>query len=128
MDVPREGPVDDELVAELKVRMRQRRAEVAAQEASGRGPGLADLETSQHLEEPVPFSARRGLGPLVVAARKAVAALFLRWYSRPLLEQQSAFNRAASLRIQELVESERRLRRRLDALEERLGGSDGPGS
>ena len=112
---------DDGLVAELETRIRQRRSELAAREASGLEQGLHDLQVTQHLEEPVPFSGRPVLGRLVVAVRKAFVSLLLRWYSRPLVEQQSAFNRAVTLRMRDLVAGQRSLRRRLEALEQRLG-------
>jgi hypothetical protein len=53
---------------------------------------------------------------------------------RPLLEQQTAFNQAASAALQELVESEERLRRqlrdlgvRIDALRDSLERRPGAG-
>ena len=64
------------------------------------------------------------MAPFIVFARKAVTSLFLRWYSRPLLQQQNSFNRAVSLRIQELLDAQRELRREVEAQRSELGAAD----
>jgi hypothetical protein len=115
---------DDLLVSELERGIRQRRAQLAARQEAGGGRELSDLEATQFVEEPVPFSARPLLGPVVVAARKAVAVLFLRWYTRPVLRQLNAHHRSLTLRLTELVEGQRALRQEVDDLRRRLGERD----
>lgn len=126
-------PPDEPRVAEVlqKVRsgVRQRRAEAAtlAAGAEETRSGLLALKNKEYVREPVPFSHRARLGRLIVFSRKAVFHLFLKWFVRPVLEQQNGFNQAASRMIEDLVESQERTARelrevsaRLEALEERL--------
>lgn len=113
--------------------VRQRRAELATV-AGGREDTrlrLAELKGLEWVEEPVPTSPRPGVGRLLVFARKAFFHLFHKWYARPLLHQQNAYNRAAAALIAELAgrleESEQRaarLARRLDALEGSAADAD----
>ncbi|MCZ7649950.1 MAG: hypothetical protein M5U13_01810 [Thermoanaerobaculia bacterium] len=63
------------------------------------------------MREPVPHSARPGLGRWVVAARKGVYHLFLKWLVRPLVAQQNFYNEASAQWIEELVAGQERLRR-----------------
>jgi hypothetical protein len=131
-DVPT-SPPDEPRVAEVlqKVRsgVRQRRAEAAtlAAGAEETRSGLLALKTREYVREPVPFSHRARLGRVIVFSRKAVFHLFLKWFIRPVLEQQNGFNQAASRLIEDMVESQERMARelrelsvRLEALEERL--------
>ena len=110
-----------EVAQRLRAGMDQRRAEVAALNEIRRGPGLLDLERSRHVEEPVPISARPLFGPLIIFARKAFYRLFLKWYMRPVLQQQNSFNHAASKRIQELLERIRTLENQLEEQTRRRG-------
>jgi hypothetical protein len=117
--------------ARLREAVRQRAAEAATLEpgseaAQSRLLALRELDT---VREPVPVSPRRGLGRLIVFARKGVYHLFLKWLTRPLLAQQNQFNQTASQLLEELSRSEERLRRELRrqaALLEKAGiGTDG---
>lgn len=130
---------DEPRVAEVlqKVRsgVRQRRAEATTLAAGGEETrsGLLALKTQEYVREPVPFSHRARLGRLIVFSRKAVFHLFLKWFIRPVLEQQNGFNQAASRLIEDLVESQERMGRelrelsaRVEALEERLERTERP--
>jgi hypothetical protein len=127
------SPPDEPRVAEVlqKVRsgVRQRRAEAAtlAAGAEETRSGLLALKNKEYVREPLPFSHRARLGRVIVFSRKAVFHLFLKWFIRPVLEQQNGFNQAASRLIEDMVESQERMARelrelsgRLEALEERL--------
>jgi hypothetical protein len=127
-------PPGDPRVAEVlqKVRsgVRQRRAESATLSAGGMETrnGLLMLKSREYVQEPVVFSHRPRWGKLIVFVRKAFFHVFLKWYLRPLLEQQNGFNQAASRLIEDLVEAHDLTLRelalvsaRLEALEERLG-------
>jgi hypothetical protein len=135
-DSPPPSP-DDLRVAEVlqKVRsgVRQRRAESATLAAGGMETrnGLLMLKSREYVQEPVVFSHRPRWGRLIVFARKAFFHAFLKWYLRPLLEQQNGFNQAASRLIEDLVEAHDRTLRelgqvsaRLEALEQRLGETE----
>jgi hypothetical protein len=85
------------------------------------------------VQEPVALSHRPRLGRLIVFARKAFFHLFLKWFLRPILEQQNGFNQASARLIEGLVEEQertarelRRLAARLEALEQRLPEKDRP--
>lgn len=108
------------IAEQLRAGIEQRRAEVAALNELRGGTGLLDLERAQFVEEPVPVSPRPLLGRLIVFSRKAFYQLFLKWYGRSLVQQQNAFNRAATRRIQSLVEQNRSLRDRIETLNRRL--------
>ena len=115
-------PITQEEVAHrLRAGMDQRRAEVAALNEIRRGPGLLDLERSGYVEEPIPISARPLFGPLIIFARKVVYHLFLKWYMRPVLQQQNRFNQIAGKRIQELLERNRTLEKKLEERTRRRG-------
>jgi hypothetical protein len=133
---------DDQRVAavlqQVRSGVRQRRAEAAtlaagAEETRG---GLLALKTREYVQEPAALSHRPRLGRLIVFARKAFFHLFLKWFMRPVLEQQNGFNQAAARLIEDLVESQeraarelRRLAARVEALERRAeekpAGEDG---
>jgi len=138
MSEPTAPPPEDLRVAEVlqKVRagVRQRRAEstTMAGEGDETRNGLLALKQREYVQEPVPFSHRPGLGRFIVLARKAVYKLFLKWFTRPLLEQQNGFNQAAARLIEEMVESQERAAReirqlsaRVEELERRLEEKDG---
>lgn len=88
--------------------------------ASGRqaalDPLLVELRQREFVHEPVAFSPRAGVGRLLVLARKAMFKLFMKWYLHPVLQQQNAFNQAASRTLAELAAAEERLRRDLATL------------
>ena len=142
MSVPTPAPPPDDLrVAEVlqKVRsgVRQRRAESTTLAAGGEETrsGLLALKTREYVQEPVAFSHRPGLGRLIVLARKAFYKLFLKWFMRPVLEQQNGYNQAAARLIEDLVESRERTARelrqlagRVEALERRLEEGEHPES
>lgn len=133
MSEPAAPPPEDLRVAEVlqKVRsgVRQRRAESTTLAGGGeetRG-GLLTLKQREYVQEPVAFSHRPGLGRFIVLARKAFYKLFLKWFTRPVLEQQNGFNQAAARLIEDLVESQecaareiRQLSARVETLERRL--------
>ncbi len=122
------------VLEQLRAGVRQRQAEAttlgagAALGAAGAGERLGSaalarllqLRESEYVREPVPTSPRPGLGRWIVLARKAGYKLFGKWLVRPLLEQQNAFNQAVAAALQELLESEARLRRQVRELEARL--------
>src|SRR3569832_438240 len=91
-------PPEDLRVAEVlqKVRagVRQRRAEstTMAGEGDETRNGLLALKQREYVQEPVAFSHRAGLGRFIVLARKADYKLFLKWFTRPVLEQQNGYN------------------------------------
>jgi len=97
----------------LREGVRQRLAEAATVEEGGAGGEgrLLALRESAVVREPVPHSARPGLGRLVVSARKGVYHLFLKWLARPLVAQQNLYNEASAQWIEELVAGQERLRR-----------------
>ena len=99
----------------LREGVRQRLAEAATLEtgAAGNEGRLLALRDATVVREPVPHSARPGLGRLIVFVRKAAYHLLLKWLSRPLVAQQNLFNDAAAQWIEEHVASEERLRREL---------------
>jgi hypothetical protein len=109
---------DDVRVAEVLQQVRSR-------------SGLLELKQREYVREPVAFSHRAGLGKLIVLSRKAFFKLFLKWFVRPVVEQQNAFNQTAARLIEDLVESQerssrelRRLGARVEALEQRLGKAE----
>lgn len=121
-------PHVDQVLAELRAGVRQRRAEAATlPEGEATKSGLLSLKTHEYVREPVPFSHRPRFGRFIVLARKAFFHLFLKWFTRPVMEQQNAFNQAASRVLEDLVEAReralreaRRLEARVDELERRL--------
>ena len=124
-DIP-PSPSPDLRVAEVlqKVRsgVRQRRAESTTLAAGGEEArsGLLALKAREYVQEPVAFSHRPRWGRLIVFVRKAFYKVFLKWFLRPVLEQQNGFNQAAARLIEDLVESNDRMARELRQLEQRL--------
>jgi hypothetical protein len=116
-----------EVLQQLRSGVRQRQAEAAtvgglpgSLEAPG-GPagfaqGLLAVKAAEYVEEPVPFSHRPRLGKLVVGSRKAFFHLLLKWFLRPVLAQQNAFNQAAGRMLQDLAEAQERTAREVRLL------------
>ena len=105
----------DALVERLRAGVRQRRAEQAAQGDLGPAARLAELYRHQTLSERPPRSHRRVLGPFIVGLKSFVARL-LSWQIRPLVQQQSQYNAAATRAILGLAEECEELRRENSAL------------
>lgn len=121
-------PHVEQVMEQLRAGVRQRRAEAATlPEGEATKSGLLALKAHEYVREPIPFSHRPRFGRLIVLARKAFFHLFLKWFTRPVVEQQNAFNQAASRLLEDLVEARermlrevRRLEARVDELERRL--------
>ena len=111
-----------EVLARLRAGVRQRQAELATLAAGSDEARLklAELTAKEFVQEPLAMSPRPVLGRLLVFARKAVFHLFYKWYARPVLEQQNAFNQTASRLVADLVQAEERLARQLREMEARL--------
>lgn len=110
------------VLEQLRSGVRQRMAEVAAVGAGADAARhrLVELASREYVQEPVPVSPRPVVGKLLVFARKAVFHLFLKWYTRPELEQQNSFNESASRLIQDLVKGQEQLERQVRLLAARL--------
>lgn len=121
---PVESDVDRAIVDRLRTGIRQRRSEIAGRRELQAFGGPPDVESRAVLEEPIPVSARATTGRLIVLARKFVYHAFVKWYSRPLIQQQTRFNLAASRRIRELLEIEARVDSKLAELEALLADLD----
>src|SRR5690242_14571055 len=126
-------PSDDlrveQVLQQVRSGVRQRRAEstTLAAGAEETRNGLLALKTREYVQEPVAFSHRARWGKLIVFVRKAFYKVFLKWFMRPVLEQQNGFNQAAARMIEDLVEARerdarelRQMAARLEALERRL--------
>lgn len=124
-DVP-DSPGTGEILRRLQAGVRQRITELTTVSPEGEDHllRLAELQRVQFVEEPLCVSSRPILGRLLVFLRKVVHRLFVRWYSHPLLQQQNRFNSVASSLIQELLEENRELRRRIEELAESRNRDD----
>ena len=115
-----------EVLQRLRSGVRQRSAELAVLGGGAAGDGqaahqgLAAVRAREYVQEPIALSHRRRLGRLVVLSRKAFFKLFLKWFLRPVVEQQNAFNQAAGRLLQELVEAQDRTARELRQLTARV--------
>jgi hypothetical protein len=116
-----------EVLQQLRSGVRQRQAEAATVGglpgsleapggAAGFAQGLLAVKAAEYVQEPVPFSHRPRLGKLVVGWRKAFFHLLLKWFIRPVLAQQNAFNQAAGRMLQELAEAQERTAREVRVL------------
>lgn len=134
---PEEDAVERQHIAEVLDRLRsgvrQRHAELATtgSESDELRLRLADLQSSELVDEPVCVSPRPIGGRFLVLARKAVFHLFLKWYMRPVLMQINRFHSATGSLVRDLVEANRRLaadnqelERRLQALESAPEGDE----
>jgi hypothetical protein len=124
------APEDDEqraraaeALATVRAAVRQRRAELAAAGGAGEefGVQIADLRRREFVQEPQPVSPRPGFGRLIVALRKLVYHLFVKWHARAVLQQQNEFNQAAGALLATLAEREQETRHELARLRARVG-------
>lgn len=123
------------ILQQIRSGVRQRAAETGTAGAPGTEAarqGLLALRQREFVAEPVPFSHRASLGRAIVLVRKGVYHLFLKWFTRPLLEQQNGFNQAVARLLQDLIEAEERNDRerrelfgRIAELERRLAPDEG---
>lgn len=105
----------------LRAAVRQRQAEVATISGSELARHkLAELSAREYVQEPIAVSPRPVLGRWIVIARKAIFHLFLKWFTRPVMEQQNSYNQTASRLIQDLMQSNEALAQRVRELEARL--------
>jgi hypothetical protein len=116
-----------EVLQQLRSGVRQRLAEAATVGglpgsleapggAAGFAQGLLAVKASEYVQEPLVFSHRPRLGKLIVGSRKVFFHLFLKWFIRPVLVQQNAFNQAAGRMLQELAEAQERTAREVRVL------------
>lgn len=111
----------EEVLAQLRAGVRQRQAEVATISGSELARHkLAELSAREYVQEPIAVSPRPLLGRWIVFARKAIFHLFLKWFMRPVLEQQNAYNQTVSRLIHDLMQSNEALAQRVRELEARL--------
>lgn len=113
----------------LRAGVKQRQAALAAvgEEGEEAKLALAELRAAEVVREPVAVSPRPVVGRAWVLLRKVGFHLFAKWWVRPVLQQQNAFNQAASRLLDELSRERRRdaeraarLARRLDELAARV--------
>jgi len=116
----------EETLDRLRSGVRQRQAELTTVDGESEELRLrlADLQSSEFLQEPICVSPRPVIGSILVFARKAFFHLFMKWYLRPVLMQINRFNGSAGTLIRDLaeanrtlVEQNRKLDRRVEALE-----------
>ena len=121
MDQPMEPRVD-EVLQQLRAGVRQRQAELATLGAGSDEARfkLVELTSKEYIQEPIPLSPRPVLGKWIVFVRKAFFHVFMKWYMRPVLEQQNAFNQTAGRLIQDLIQGQERLARQLREMDVRL--------
>lgn len=110
------------VLAQIRSGVRQRQAEVAAagtgsEEAQHK---LLELKSREYVQEPLCVSPRPVVGRLLVFSRKAVFHLFMKWFSRPVLEQQNLYNQTVARLLEELLKSQEASEKRLRELEARL--------
>jgi hypothetical protein len=130
-------PRVEEVMQQLRSGVRQRQAEAATMggmpggHAGAFAQALLAIRGTEYVEEPVPFSHRPRYGKLIVRTRKAFFSFFLKWFVRPVMAQQNAFNQAAGRMLQELAEAEERTAREVRLLAARLAELEtrpGPGA
>jgi len=119
---PAPEPRVAEVLERVRAGVRQRRAELATlgEQSEELRLRLAELKTREFVDEPAAVSPRPVIGPLLVFLKKAGFHLFVKWWTRPVLQQQNAYNHLASSLIQDLAGSIQDLQRRLDTLAGRL--------
>jgi hypothetical protein len=111
----------EDVLERLRAGVRQRQAEVATISGSELARHkLAELAAREYVQEPIAVSPRPVLGRWIVLARKAIFHLFLKWFTRPVMEQQNSYNQTVSRLIQDLMQSNDALAQRVRELEARL--------
>lgn len=116
----------EEMVGRMRAKIRQRRAELAAEERCPLSGPLApeavdaELLAAARLAEPPCTSRKRWIGSLLVWLRLRVKKAFVSWYAEPILDQQTAFNLKVSRLGRDVAEELDRLYARIDALERKL--------
>ena len=111
----------EDVLERLRAGVRQRQAEVATISGSELARHkLAELAAREYVQEPIAVSPRPVLGRWIVLARKAIFHLFLKWFTRPVMEQQNSYNQTVSRLIQDLMQSNEALAQRVRELEARL--------
>jgi hypothetical protein len=111
-----------EVLQQLRAGVRQRQAELATADAGTDEARfkLVELTSKEYIQEPIPLSPRPVLGKWIVFARKVFFHLIFKWYMRPVLEQQNAFNQTAGRLIQDLIQGQEKLARQLREIDARL--------
>lgn len=123
-DEPMENPPEDdrqrveEALRRVESAVRQRHALLATRtgEREAVQAQLLELKETELLREAVAVSARPLVGPLLVWFRRAVHHLFGKWQIRPILQQQSRFNQAATRLLEESLEAQQRMAEELERL------------
>jgi hypothetical protein len=111
----------EDVLERLRAGVRQRQAEVATISGSELARHkLAELSAREYVQEPIAVSPRPVLGRWIVLARKAIFHLFLKWFTRPVMEQQNSYNQTVSRLLQDLMQSNEALAQRVRELEARL--------
>lgn len=108
----------EEALRRVESAVRQRHAQLATRsvEREAVQAQLLELRETELLREATTTSSRPVLGPLLVWSRKVVYHLFLKWQLRPLLQQQSRFNRAAADLLEQSLETQEKLAEELERL------------
>lgn len=108
----------EEALRRVESAVRQRHAQLATRsvEREAVQAQLFELRESELLREVTTSSPRPVIGPLLVWARKVVYHLFVKWQLRPLLQQQSRFNRAAADLLEQSLETQERMAEELERL------------
>ena len=136
-DDPAERDQVAQILDALRSGVRQRQAELAtvAEGSDELRLRLADLQSSEFLQEPVSVSPRPIIGPVLVWVRKVFFHLFMKWYLRPVMMQLNSFQGSAAALIRDLVdanrglvEQNRKLHRRVEALEASVNARSEPPS
>lgn len=121
MSETEQEPRVDEVLQRLRAGVRQRQAEVATLSGSDQARHkLAELTAREYVQEPIAVSPRPVFGRWIVLARKVIYHVVLKWFTRPVMEQQNAFNTTVSRLMQDQVQSHEALVQRVRELEARL--------
>ena len=111
----------EDVLERLRAGVRQRQAEVATISGSELARHkLAELSAREYVQEPIAVSPRPVLGRWIVLSRKAIFHHLLKWFTRPVMEQQNSYNQTVSRLIQDLMQSNEALAQRVRELEARL--------
>lgn len=114
-DTAADGARVAEVLAQVRAGVRQRHAVQATGTEAARAlhATLEDALARPTLVPPTPQSHRGWLGRPIVALKRVVYHVFLRWYLAPLVEQQNAFNRSVASALRELTARQLELQRAL---------------